>query len=153
MKLRQNGRELPQPQLIYSKTDHKRIPQQAGDSREGSGGLGQRGVGAGEVREGEARGGAHHQVSNTTPKPPFPLTPHPLHLDPCSGGYHHPPSLPPHRHSTWHTRNRATSAHFWVFDPNPAPQPRVCERAAPPRCVINNLFWINRKSQAGWSST
>ena len=21
------------------------------------------------------------------------------------------------------------------------------------RCVINNLFWINRKSQAGWSST
>ena len=21
------------------------------------------------------------------------------------------------------------------------------------RCVINNLFWINRKSLAGWSST
>src|ERR1700735_3906982 len=37
-----------------------------------------------------------------------------------------------HRHFTRQTQNRATTAPFWVFGPQPCPPPRVCDRAA--RC-------------------
>ena len=82
-----NGRELPQSQTAKS-TVNEQYP-----GRQVIPGRGVKG-GGGEVREGEARGSARHQVSNTTPKPPYPLTPHPLHLDPCSSGYHHPVITP-----------------------------------------------------------
>ena len=88
-------------------------------------------VGAGEVREGEARGSARHQVSNTTPKPPYPLTPHPLHLDPYSGGYHHPVITPTPPFYMAHSKlsHQHLVLGFW---PKPHPQPHVCECAASP---------------------
>ena len=91
------------------------------------------------MREGVAAAGVPcHQVSNTKPpglalanaQPLYRLhviNPHPQH-----------PSITPYRRFTRRARNRATNARFRVFSPNPAPWPRVGERAAPlpPPCHL-----------------
>jgi hypothetical protein len=82
----------------------------------------------------------HSSVSGFWPKPHPPASrwrtrsPHPCRclISPC------PPPLciAPYRRFTRHARNRAITARFRGFGPNPTPPPRVGERAAPTPVVV-----------------